>query len=492
VPEAGLAVRELYVEVGIPRLMRPIHLDVNGRNRHSKKQLDLSLTYRLSGLHSGAQLELVQSSRSPTVVNIALQLPNNKRLTEKFPSSTSIWQVLRRFESGAGSSTPDPINITQRGIAQIAGDGTGAGRMYYEMPVIYVSNRELGSFVDLQKTLAQIGVSSGSHLLRLHYRNEGQPLEEAMAQITNYFKDQFIPPVAEASSTAQAKPETVPKQTTSPPTALDATEGVVHAPSGLTSEQPTATSESTPTGSSQIPTETDTSASTTLLPQKRTVTVYTPPTTDTPQAATQPFNDADYVPTVDHARTHQHRLNNLSRNQRLLSDAELEKVAAEKREKVAQVERVRVRVRLPDQAQIEDTFSREDTAADLFGFVQLALRHPEQSFTLKYTDAKGKHILLTSSKQSLIKDLGWTGSTLVYMQWGDDVPETHKREPSLNDEHLQQAKKLEVELPKEEQEEEKKGFSMGGLLGGKDKGKGKATGRADLESKLRGFLGKKK
>jgi tether containing UBX domain for GLUT4 len=469
-----------------------MHSDVNGRDRHNRKQLDLSLSYRLSGLHSGAQLELVQSSRSPTVINIALQLPNNKRLTEKFPSSTSIWQILRRFESGAGGSIPDPINITQRGIAQTTGDGTGAGRMYYEMPVIYVSNRELGSFVELQKTLAQIGVSSGSHLLRLHFRNEGQPLEEAMAQISEYFKEELVPSAAEASDTAQAKPEAVPKQTTSPTTASDAMEGVVHTPSDPSSEQPQSTSESTPTTSSQAHTQTDSSKSSTLLPQKRTVTVYTPPTTDTPQAATQPFNDADYVPTIDHARTHQHRLNNLSRNQRLLSDVELEKAAAEKREKVAQVERVRVRVRLPDQAQIEDTFSREDTAADLFGFVQLALRHPEQFFTLKYTDAKGKHLLLTSSKQSLIKDLGWTGSTLVYMQWGNDVPEMHKKDSSLNDEHLQQAKKLEVQLPKEEEESEKKGFSMGGLLGGKDKGKGKATGRADLESKLRGFLGKKK
>jgi tether containing UBX domain for GLUT4 len=425
----------------------------------------------------------VQSSRSPTVVNIALQLPNNKRLTEKFPSSTSIWQVLRRFESGAGGTVPDPINITQRGIAQTSGDGSGAGRMYYEMPIIYVSNRELGSFVDLQKTLAQIGVSSGSHLLRLHFRNEGQPLEEAMAQISQYFKEEPTPPVAEASNAGQAKAispaeETAPKDS-------DVMEDVIH-------EEPTAHSEtSQPSATVQPQTSEAASTSTETAPQKRTVTVYTPPTTDVPQAATQPFNDSDYEPTVDHAKYHQRRLNNLSQNQRLPSDAEINKAAAEKREKLAQVERVRVRVRLPDQAQIEDTFAREDTAADLFGFVQLALRHPEQAFTLKYTDAKGKHVLLTSSKQSLIKDLGWTGSTLVYMQWGDDVSETVKTGASLNDEHLKQAKKLEVEPPKAE-EPENKGFSMGGLLGGKDKGNGKGKGRADLESKLRGFLGKKK
>jgi tether containing UBX domain for GLUT4 len=431
-------------------------------------------------------LELVQSSRSPTVVNIALQLPNNKRVTEKFPSSTSIWQILRRFESGAGDTTPDPINITQRGVAQITGDGSGAGRMFYEMPVIYVSNRELASFVDLQKTLAQIGVSSGSHLLRLHFRNEGQPLEEAMAQISQYFKEEPTPPVAGIGEVGQAKPSLAPEETAT--IHSEAMEDVVHAQR----ENPSAQSEpSQPSTSSQPHPSEGSSTSETSVHQKRTVTVYTPPTTDVPKAATQPFNDSDYEPTVDHAKYHQRRLNNLSQNQRLPSDAELSKAAAEKREKLAQVERVRVRVRLPDQAQIEDTFAREDTAADLFGFVQLALRYPEQPFTLKYTDAKGKHVLLTSSRQSLIKDLGWTGSTLVYMQWGDEVPETVKGGASLNDEHLKQAKKLEVELPKEE-ESESKGFSVGGLLGVKDKGSTKGKGRADLESKLRGFLGKKK
>ena len=75
--------------------------------RHNNKPVDLTRTIRLSGLTSGAKLELVQLSKSAGVVSIALQLPDseskgqpNARLTDKFPSSTTLWLVLRKFEAG--------------------------------------------------------------------------------------------------------------------------------------------------------------------------------------------------------------------------------------------------------------------------------------------------------------------------------------------------------------------------------------------------------
>ena len=51
---------------------------LTGRSRYKGKQLDLSLVLRLSGLTSGAKLELVQLSRSPSVVTVALQLPESE------------------------------------------------------------------------------------------------------------------------------------------------------------------------------------------------------------------------------------------------------------------------------------------------------------------------------------------------------------------------------------------------------------------------------
>lgn len=155
-----------------------------------KKTLDLSQPFRLSGLASGARLQLVQGSRSASVVNVALQLPESeggRRLQDKFPSTTSLWLVLRKFEDAvAGGVQSQKLNITQR--ATPSNVGSGAGRLEYEQPCLNVMGRTLESFTDLQKTLAQIGVS-GSTMMRLTYKPSGKPLEEAMQEIGQYFSD---------------------------------------------------------------------------------------------------------------------------------------------------------------------------------------------------------------------------------------------------------------------------------------------------------------
>lgn len=160
--------------------------------KYNKKPVDLSVTYRVAALPSGAKLELVQSSRTPSVVNIALQLPqteNNARLTEKFPSDTTIWQILRRFEAGVAGGSANHFNLTQRGIAETVEGGTGAGRLFYEMPTIQVMSKQLGTFEELQNTLGQLGITSGSTLLRLSFKNSGRPLEDAMKHITEFFRE---------------------------------------------------------------------------------------------------------------------------------------------------------------------------------------------------------------------------------------------------------------------------------------------------------------
>lgn len=52
--------------------------------------------------------------------------------------------------------------------------------MMYEMPVLNILGREVGTFEELQKTLAQFGLNNGSGLLRMSFRQTDQPLEEAM------------------------------------------------------------------------------------------------------------------------------------------------------------------------------------------------------------------------------------------------------------------------------------------------------------------------
>jgi tether containing UBX domain for GLUT4 len=186
-------------------------------NRHNRKQLDLSLSYRLSGLSSGAKLELVQISRSPSVVTVGLQLPEseargapNGRILDKFPSTTTLWMVLRKFEAGVAGTGP-ARNLTSRAVPSADG-GDVAGRLYYEIPVLQILEREVSSFTDLQKTLAQLGFNSGNVLIRLSFRRTEEPIEEAMAKIGEFFKssEDEAPSVQDKNTAPSAAPAAAP------------------------------------------------------------------------------------------------------------------------------------------------------------------------------------------------------------------------------------------------------------------------------------------
>jgi tether containing UBX domain for GLUT4 len=278
-------------------------------------------------------LELVQASRSPTVVSVALQLPaseNNARLTQKFASNTSLWEILRHFESGQKVN----YNFTQRGVPQMNG-ASGAGRLHYEQPVITVmpGHREQSDFVGLQQTLVQLGFDSGSALLKLSYKNSGLPLEEAMAQISQYFKnDQPATAEAEgagahAATAAQSISEPIPEQAAPEakttvagetirneepdPEPMDVDSGATTLPSaeqevpaeGVTAENvgdmlPEATQAAATSTVSEAQTSTLSTAPTTSN-QPRNVQIFSAPTSSTPQAARNPFNESDYLPSIE-------------------------------------------------------------------------------------------------------------------------------------------------------------------------------------------------
>lgn len=443
------------------------------------------MTYRLSGLPSGAQLELVQSSKSPAVVNVALQFPqaeNNLRLTEKFASSTSLWQILRRFESGTSGGTPYPLNITQRGIAETATGASGSGRLFYEMPSLTLMNRELSSFVDLQKTLAQIGVTSGSALFRLNFKHSGKPLEDAMQEISEYFKDSESLATTSSAQAAPAVSDELASKVGAESGTSTATSSA--APEPMEDVQPRAFGSQTPK------TPANTSSANGPAGQPR-ITAFLAPEGDT-SAASIKHNEDDYVPTIDHAKSHQARLESAGKNTRLLSDTELETQRKEKEAKLSAVASIAVRFRMPDQTQIQTFFTRFHTAQNLFTTIGEVLRYPDEPFTLSYRDATGKQATISrDSKKTLIQDLGWTGATLVYVSWGEGVSDKAKREHALNDAYYQQAVKLQVEQPRDvEEDKEPKSGLLGGILGGgsKDKGKSKLSA-GEKEAKLGKLLG---
>ncbi|KKY16701.1 putative ubx domain protein [Diplodia seriata] len=393
----------------LPRKL-PFHTASRSANaviRYNNKPVDLSRTVRLANLPPGAKLDLVQGSRSPTVVNIAIQL-EQQRLTHKFPSNTSLWQVLRIFETVSEKN----LNLTQRGVAITNSGGSGAGRLNYEMPVFNIMGKEVGTFTDLQKTLAQHGLTGGSQLLRCSFRDSGRSLEEAMIEISGYFKAVETP---EATKEAQG----------------------VHASDAVRNTA---------------------------------------------------YHEEDYIPTVDHAKSHQALLQNAGKNKRLASDAELAAAEQAKAEKLAAIEGVTIRVRLPDTSHVEARFGNQEKAAALYACVRGVLAHPDQPFTLKYPGARGPLVTLKDDGKRLVADLGFQGRQLLNLVWEDSASGAARTSRSLKEEWYAKGHEMTVKEPPAASASDAKAKANAGLEN-VPPAKKQASSR-DKESKLKAMLNK--
>lgn len=494
----------------------------NSSPRYNNKPISLSQQIRLANLPQGARLELVQVSRSPTVVSVALQLPKS-RLTQKFASNTSLWEILRYFESGDGAN----YNFTQRAVPEMSG-ASGSGRLCYEMPVITVmpAHKEQSSFEGLQQTLGQLGFDSGSALLKLSFRNTGTPLEEAMAQISQYFKGEdsttSTAPGAHAADPAQSK--SAPNPDTAAPEAMTTVAGetirsdepdpepmdVDAQPVAQPTSEPgvseqnnasadpintspaaalaAATSTTTPEPpQAPVAASSQPQAPTPSADQPRNIQVFSASSSSTPQAARNTFNESDYLPTIEHAKIHQAQLINRTRNQRLLSDKELEELEKERQAKLAALtdKPHSLRIRLPDGSLVQMTITKEDTASTLYTFVTSFLAQKTEPFDLKYTGPTGRLVLIPRTQQRLITDLRFSTNELITFQWGEGAsPAVRASRATLAKEWQAKAQTLRVEEPVvQEQEVKEKGKSVA-------EGKRKALSSEDKESKLKSILGK--
>ena len=414
--------------------------------RYNNKPLSLSQQIRHVNLPQGARLELVQASRSPTVISVALSLPaseRNARLIQKFASNTSLWELLRQFESAQGAN----YNFTQRGVPEMNGTGTGAGRLNYEMPVVTVmpGHKEYGTFVDLQKTLSQLGFDSGSASLRLNFKNSGTPLEEAMAQISQYFKsvdparpdtgsESFVGPtnISNQDSAASMATAAVPDENIRPKPQDTSLLDAVHLNQDVTAS---AASISTVEGSVPVslvasvapsPPPTDSAPvpeGPEYSPQLRNIEVFAAPTSSTPQAARTPFNEIDYQPSVEQLRGLQASYRERSKNTRLLSDKELEDQENSRKEKLAATANKGgiVRVRLPDGAMVQFPVFRSDTAATVYSSVLECLQYPGEPFQLSYRDSKGHFAQIPRNEARLFQDLNFSKNELLTFRWDEDA-----------------------------------------------------------------------
>jgi len=495
----GKYLREVLEEACKSRKLSPEGYTLKTQNN---KTLDLSQPFRLSGLTAGAKLQLTQASKSAGVVSIALQVPESEggggRLEDKFPSTTSLWLLLRKYEEGVAGSARK-MNLTQRGVPS---SDSGAGRMLYEQPCLHIMGRSLETFVDLQKTLQQLGLNSGSVLIRLSFKNSGQPLEEAMQEISQYFASIDPAAVSGGPSSALQSAQGVQAGTVdgSVPNA-----DAENAAAPLEDEAGKEPNEDIPMndGPTAQVVENDILASTSEThpqpipseneqpPQPSNtingISVYRPPSNSTPAAARAPDDPTVFEPSIDHAKAHQAALTRASRNQRLLSDKELEEQETARREKLATVQSVVVRVRYPDQTIIETTMYASDTAADLYAKITPTLTADTEPYELRYMGPKGLASVPNSSTQRLVRDCGFRGKVLVTLAWSPKASLKARSGPSLKEEYRERATELKVELASQQAEgEAAHREAMAKPLDGQGKKEGK--GRGDMEAKMKKFL----
>jgi tether containing UBX domain for GLUT4 len=361
---------------------------------------------------------------------------------------------------------------------------TGAGRLYYQTPVVQAVGRELSSFTDLQKTLAQLGFNSGNVLFRLSFRTTQEPLEEAMAKISKSF-EAFEEPDAPSSAVPPARPADESSQPAiSQPPAPEPAE--LSAPIAESSQPPP----SDPLVVQSV--------------SSRPVTVYKPPSSTTPHSALTSYRDADYIPSIEHAKSHQDRLNQASRNTRLPSDKEIAAKAAAEQEKLAAIKEVEVKIRFPEQSQVVSKFSQADTGAALYGFVRSCLngQFANEKFSLALfgtgsLGGPGHNQNIPDSEQTLlIKDLGLRGRVLVNFTWDDQASLAARGSGTnlLKSELRSQAQDIQILDVSAVAEAEEPGKSTSGRLGaavtGQD-GNSRSSGRKGGVPKWLKLPGKK-
>jgi tether containing UBX domain for GLUT4 len=180
-------------------------------------------------------------------------------------------------------------------------------------------------------------------------------------------------------------------------------------------------------------------------PNKRPISVFAAPSSQTPKAALNPYNDEDYEPTVAHAKLHQLNLQARSQNQRLPSDAEIYRLAEEKAAKQAAIKEVSIKVRFPDQLTVVSSFTTLDNGSTLYEFVRGVIAAEDQPFGLVWMSPKGPQTIPNDSKFRLIKDLGFAGRMLINFNWADGASAEARNTQTLKVQFANKAQELKIQ-----------------------------------------------
>lgn len=429
-------------------------------HRHKQRTVDLSVPFRIAGLPGGAKLDLVVQSKSPAPVTVAIAIPQpegtafpNGRLGGKYPSSFTIWQVLRQIES-LPEAINAKLNITARGVASTSsGRPSGSGQLLYEQPALNIMGRELNSFQDFQKTLSQLGYNSGSVLIRLSYKTTGMTFFEAQQQMAEYFKD------LEASASASATASTADTELPDAPAAVESapTESAEAASLPAQTQVPVASEITAPLTNAPAAEPQGRITSVPALPDDplQPVHIYAAPASSTPAAALSQINEADFAPSIVHAQMHQARLKEGGKNKRLLSDKELEEQAAAAEAKFAAVQSIEVKVRFPDNTSASWVITKDDTGAKIYKAVRTVMADNSLPFRLSIPGSREIIRDEDSPQNQVMKAHKLTGSVVVNLLWDDSVAPAARQRPFLKSSAAQAAQQIVVpDLPAAPEEEE--------------------------------------
>lgn len=361
----------------------------------------------------------------------------------------TLWKVMRQFEG-----TENALNITGRGVPV----GTNTGQLYHEAPVVNILGREYSALEDLQKTLSQCGISSGSIVLRIAFKTSDRTLYDAMQEISQYLNDvepeqpkaeekgePALAPVVEQAQMDATPMEEAPKlEAITPASTEEAAQSAVAEPS--TGGEPMQVDEP--------PAETLAAPADPLQPTG----VFTAPASSTPAATRIHEDDSVYEPTIAHAQLRQQQLLKRAQNTRLKSDAELAAEAAEEAARLAKIAKVEIKVRFPDQTSAVWTITPEETGVFLYQAIRNIMSHPSAEFKLILP---GPKTVIQESNKKLIAAYRLKGREMLHLLWEDSTAATVRSGPFLKDSVASKAKEVVVpDIPQ----------------GGADEGGGAAAG----------------
>jgi tether containing UBX domain for GLUT4 len=325
----------------------------------------------------------------------------------------TLWKVMRQFET-----TEKGLNVTAKSVPR----GTNSGQLYFEAPVVNIMGREYSDLEDLQKTLSQCGISSGSIVLRVSFKSTEKTLFDAMQEIGQYLND--VEPDQMREENAAPSAET--SQADAAP-AADGPNPEATEPEITEEVPPSAPVESS---TAPVPMEVDEPPAETVAPADplQPTGVFSAPSSATPAATRIHEDDSVYEPTIAHAQLRQQQLLQRGQNTRLKSDAELAADAANEAARLAKITKVEVKVRFPDQTSAVWVVTPDETGSFLYQAIRGVMAHPSQSFKLIIP---GPKTAIQENDKRLIATYRLKGRELMHLVWEDSVSSAARKEPFL-------------------------------------------------------------